>query len=117
MTTIQISSINSAEILSEAARMGATTATLLGTGYSPAEARPDNAVTIYEVGGVRVATTNGGCVWEEWPRRVGWGRNHDDHDADDRRHLHRPLHNGGERHRGSHLWSRRQPAQRGDLPL
>jgi len=68
MTTTQIADINSAEIQHFATEAGIAEATLLGKG----EARPGDANSLCafyllgdELGGVRVATTNGDPIWEE----------------------------------------------------
>jgi hypothetical protein len=63
MTSNQISidDINSGGIACEARKAGITTAILLGDNGKSGDAR----VTIYQIGEVRVANTNGDPVWEE----------------------------------------------------
>lgn len=63
MTTneISIDDINSGGIAYEARQAGITTATLLGDNGKSGDAR----VTVYQLGDVRVANTNGDPVWEE----------------------------------------------------
>ena len=58
---ISIDDINSCGIAREARKAGITSATLLGHNGKSGDAR----VTIYQIGDVRVANTNGDAVWEE----------------------------------------------------
>jgi len=60
-TTIQISEINSNGIQAVAARDGITEGTLIGDNGKTGDAK----ITVYEVGGGRVANTNGDPVWED----------------------------------------------------
>ena len=64
MKTINIEDINSIGIAIEARAAGVTTVTQLGNNGKTGDAR----VTIYELGAVRVADTNGDPVWEEADR-------------------------------------------------
>ena len=59
--TINIENLNSAGIVAEARKAGISTVTKLGTNGKTGDAR----VTIYQLGDVRVADTNGDPVWEE----------------------------------------------------
>ena len=59
--TISIEDINSIGIAVEARKAGITTVTKLGDNGKTGDAR----VTIYQLGDVRVADTNGDPVWEE----------------------------------------------------
>jgi len=63
MTTkiLNIDDINSAGITAEARKAGIATITKLGDNGKSDDAR----VTIYQLGDVRVADTNGDPVWEE----------------------------------------------------
>jgi len=63
MTSNQISidDINSGGIARAARKAGIATATKLGHNGKSGDAR----VTVYQLGGVRVADTNGDPVWEE----------------------------------------------------
>ncbi|HPU86623.1 MAG TPA: hypothetical protein PLE60_14945 [Candidatus Latescibacteria bacterium] len=58
---INIDDINSAGIRAEARKAGISTVTKLGTNGKTGDAN----VTIYQLGDVRVADTNGDPVWEE----------------------------------------------------
>ena len=58
---ISIDNINSAGIRAEARKAGISTVTKLGDNGKFGDAR----VTIYQLGDVRVADTNGDPVWEE----------------------------------------------------
>lgn len=58
---INIEDIKSGGIAYEARKAGITTAILLGDNGKSGDAR----VTIYQIGEVRVANTNGDPVWEE----------------------------------------------------
>jgi len=58
---ISIDDINSAGIAREARKAGITTATKLGDNGKSGDRR----VTIYQLGEVRVADTNGDPIWEE----------------------------------------------------
>ena len=58
---ISIENLNSAGIVAEARRAGLSTVTKLGDNGKSGDAR----VTIYQLGDVRVADTNGDPVWEE----------------------------------------------------
>ena len=58
---ISIENLNSIGIAVEARKAGITTATKLGDNGKSGDAR----VTIYQLGDVRVADTNGDPVWEE----------------------------------------------------
>ena len=58
---ISIDNINSAGIAAEARKAGIYTVTKLGDNGKTGDAR----VTIYQLGDVRVADTNGDPVWEE----------------------------------------------------
>ena len=58
---LSIDDINSAGIRAEARKAGITTVTKLGTNGKTGDAK----VTIYQLGDVRVADTNGDPVWEE----------------------------------------------------
>ena len=69
--TVNVSEINSAGILAEALRSGITTATLLGMYEHPDHpGNNDWQITIYRLGDVRVADTNGDPVWEEDDQQV-----------------------------------------------
>jgi len=59
--TINIENLNSAGIVAEARKAGISTVTKLGDNGKSGDAR----VTIYKLGDVRVADTNGDPVWEE----------------------------------------------------
>lgn len=59
--TINIENLNSAGIVAEARKAGISTVTKLGGNGKSGDAR----VTIYQLGDVRVADTNGDPVWEE----------------------------------------------------
>ena len=59
--TINIENLNSAGIVAEARKAGISTVTKLGDNGKSGDAR----VTIYQLGDVRVADTNGDPVWEE----------------------------------------------------
>jgi len=59
--TINIENLNSAGIVAEARKAGISTVTKLGTNGKTGDAK----VTIYRLGDVRVADTNGDPVWEE----------------------------------------------------
>ena len=61
MKTINIDDINSIGIAVEARKAGITTVIKLGSNGKSGDAR----VTIYQLGDVRVAATNGDPVWEE----------------------------------------------------
>jgi hypothetical protein len=61
MKPINIEDINSIGIAVEARSAGITTVTKLGDNGKTGDAR----VTIYQLGDVRVADTNGDPVWEE----------------------------------------------------
>ena len=63
MTTseINIANINSGGIAREARKAGITTITQLGDNGKFGDAR----VTVYQLGVVRVANTNGDPIWEE----------------------------------------------------
>ena len=58
---IRIEDINSIGIAHEARKAGITTVTLLGDNGKTGDAR----ITVYQLGDVRVADTNGDPVWEE----------------------------------------------------
>jgi hypothetical protein len=58
---ISIEDINSIDIAVEARKAGITTVTKLGDNGKTGDAR----VTVYRLGDVRVADTNGDPVWEE----------------------------------------------------
>ena len=58
---ISIDDINSGGIAYEARKAGITSVTKLGDNGKSGDAR----VTIYQLGDVRVASTNGDPVWEE----------------------------------------------------
>jgi hypothetical protein len=58
---ISIADINSGGIAHEARKAGITTITQLGDNGKSGDAR----VTVYQLGDVRVANTNGDPVWEE----------------------------------------------------
>ena len=58
---ISIEDINSIGIAVEARKAGITTVTLLGYNGKSGDAR----VTVYQLGDVRVADTNGDPIWEE----------------------------------------------------
>ena len=58
---ISIEDINSIGIAVEARKAGITTVTLLGDNGKSGDAR----VTVYQLGDVRVADTNGDPIWEE----------------------------------------------------
>jgi len=58
---ISIADINSVGIAYEARQAGITSVTLLGDNGKSGDAR----VTVYQLGDVRVAETNGDPVWEE----------------------------------------------------
>ena len=58
---ISIDNINSAGIAAEARKAGISTVTKLGTNGKTGDAK----VTIYQLGDVRVADTNGDPIWEE----------------------------------------------------
>ena len=58
---INIDGLNSAGIVSEARKAGISTVTKLGDNGKFGDAR----VTVYQLGGVRVANTNGDPIWEE----------------------------------------------------
>ena len=58
---ISIADINSGGIAREARKAGITTITQLGDNGKSGDAR----VTVYQLGDVRVANTNGDPVWEE----------------------------------------------------
>ena len=58
---ISIADINSGGIAREARKAGITTATQLGDNGKSGDAR----VTVYQLGDLRVANTNGDPVWEE----------------------------------------------------
>ncbi len=58
---ISIADINSGGIAHESRKAGITSATLLGDNGKSGDAR----VTVYQIGDVRVANTNGDPVWEE----------------------------------------------------
>ena len=58
---ISIDDINSAGIAAEARKAGISTVTKLGDNGKSGDAK----VTIYQLGDVRVADTNGDPVWEE----------------------------------------------------
>ena len=58
---ISIENLNSAGIVAEARKAGISTVTKLGTNGKTGDAK----VTIYRLGDVRVADTNGDPVWEE----------------------------------------------------
>ena len=59
--TINIENLNSAGIVAEARKAGISTVTKLGTNGKTGDAK----VTIYRLGDVRVADTNGDPIWEE----------------------------------------------------
>ena len=59
--TINIENLNSTGIVAEARKAGISTVTKLGDNGKSGDAR----VTIYQLGDVRVADTNGDPVWEE----------------------------------------------------
>jgi len=59
--TINIENLNSAGIVAEARKAGISTVTKLGDNGKSGDAK----VTIYRLGDVRVADTNGDPVWEE----------------------------------------------------
>lgn len=59
--TINIENLNSAGIVAEARKACISTVTKLGDNGKSGDAR----VTIYQLGDVRVADTNGDPVWEE----------------------------------------------------
>ena len=58
---ISIDDINSCGIAYEARKAGITSATLLGHNGKSGDAR----VTVYQIGNVQVAETNGDPIWEE----------------------------------------------------
>ena len=58
---ISIADINSIGIAVEARKAGITTVTKLGDNGKSGDAR----VTVYQLGDVRVADTNGDPIWEE----------------------------------------------------
>jgi hypothetical protein len=58
---IDINDLNSAGIVAEARKAGISTVTKLGDNGKSGDAR----VTVYQLGDVRVADTNGDPVWEE----------------------------------------------------
>ncbi len=58
---ISIDNINSAGIAAEARKAGISTVTKLGDNGKTGDAK----VTIYQLGDVRVADTNGDPIWEE----------------------------------------------------
>ena len=58
---INIDNINSAGIRAEARKAGISTVTKLGDNGKTGDAK----VTIYQLGDVRVADTNGDPIWEE----------------------------------------------------
>lgn len=58
---ISIDNLNSAGIVTEARKAGLDTVTKLGTNGKTGDAK----VTIYRLGDVRVADTNGDPIWEE----------------------------------------------------
>ena len=58
---ISIADINSIGIAVEARKAGITTVTTLGDNGKSGDAR----VTVYQLGDVRVADTNGDPIWEE----------------------------------------------------
>ena len=60
MTTIDVASINSAGIRRQAARLGLSEIEEIGSAGAG-----DGRVTLYRLGDVHVATTNGDPVWEE----------------------------------------------------
>ena len=63
---INISKINSAGIVYEAKKAGLSTAELLGVLEHPEHpGSGDWMIRVYDVGGFRVADTNGNPVWEE----------------------------------------------------
>jgi hypothetical protein len=61
MNTISIDDLNSVGIAYEARKAGITTVTKLGDNGKSGDVR----VTVYRLGDVRVADTNGDPVWEE----------------------------------------------------
>lgn len=66
MTTINISKVNSSEIVYEAKKAGLSTVSLIGEYEHPDHpGSSDWAIRLYELNGVRVADTNGDPVWEE----------------------------------------------------
>ena len=58
---IDIDCLNSAGIVAEARKAGISTVTKLGDNGKSGDAK----VTLYQLGSVRVADTNGDPVWEE----------------------------------------------------
>lgn len=66
METIHISEVNSVGIISEAKAAGLNIVQLLGEFEHPDHpGSGDWSIRLYDVGGVRVADTNGDPVWEE----------------------------------------------------
>jgi len=61
---MNIDQINSIGIAIAARESGITSATVLGTNGKSGDAR----ITVYQIGDVRVADTNGDPVWEESDR-------------------------------------------------
>lgn len=71
MQTIHISKINSTEIIHEAKKAGLSTVVLLGKYEHPDHpGSGDWAISVYDVGGFRVADTNGLPIWEEGDQEV-----------------------------------------------